>query len=62
MAKIAILKQTRVRVDLIVPTGLDLPDGPQDVVAVKLYADDPRGLVAAARERLDPDEPSRTAA
>ena len=51
-AKVAILKQTRIAVELADPTRLDHPDGTEHVIAVKLYVDDARGFVAAARERL----------
>ena len=51
-AKVAILKQTRVTVALREPLALPYRDDPREVVAVKLAADDPAGLVRAARERL----------
>lgn len=51
-AKVAILKQTRVTVELREPRALPHRDDPREVVLVKLAADDPAALVAAARERL----------
>lgn len=51
-AKVAILKQTRIAVDLAEPTRLDHPDGTEYVAAVKFYVDDARGFVVAAKERL----------
>ena len=47
---VPVMKQTRVEVRLREPTALPLPDGIEEVTAVRLYADDPRGFVAAARE------------
>lgn len=52
IAKVAILKQTRIAVELCGPTRLDHPDGNEHVTAVKLYVDDPRGFLAAATQRL----------
>jgi hypothetical protein len=49
---VAVLKRTRIDVVLHAPTVLELPDGPREVTAVRLDADDPRAFVAAARERL----------
>jgi hypothetical protein len=49
---VAVLKQTRVAVRLHEPTAIELPDGPRDIVEAHLYVDDPRGFVAAARDRL----------
>lgn len=44
-----ILKQTKVDVELREPLELRLPDGPETISAVRLYAEDPPGLVAAIR-------------
>lgn len=52
VAKVAILKMTRVTVTLREPLALTHCDDPREVVAVKLAADDPAALVQAARERL----------
>jgi hypothetical protein len=49
---VAVLKRTRVDVVLQRPTTLVLPDGPREVTAVRLDADDPKAFVAAVRERL----------
>ena len=49
VASVPVMKQTRVEVKLREPTTLALPDGPEEVTALRLYADDPRGFVAAAR-------------
>ena len=49
---VAVLKRTRVDVVLHAPTTLVLPDGPREVTAVRLDADDPKAFVAAVRERL----------
>ena len=49
---VAVLKRTRIDVVLRAPTTLALPDGPLEVTAVRLDADDPKALVAAARRRL----------
>jgi hypothetical protein len=43
---VPVMKQTRVEVQLREPT--QLPGAPEAVTAVRLYADDPRALVAAA--------------
>ena len=47
---VPVMKQTRVQLALHPDTTLDLPDGPPRSRAVRLYADDARGFVAAARE------------
>ena len=47
---VPVMKQTRVAVSLDRPTTLRLPSGPAEVTELRFYADDPRGLVAAARE------------
>lgn len=63
IAKVAILKQTRVAVDLAGPLRLNHPDGTEDIVTVKLYVDDARGFVATARERLaQREDPEHAAA
>ena len=49
---VAVLKQTRVDVVLREPTRLELPDGPETVTEVRLYVDNPRAFVTAARERI----------
>ncbi len=46
------LKLTRVEVILRGPTAVELPDGAEAITALRLYADDPRALVARAREHL----------
>ncbi len=58
---VAVLKRTRIDVVLQAPTRLGLPDGPRDVTAVRLDADDPRAFVAAARERLAERSPEGAA-
>jgi hypothetical protein len=52
VVSVPVLKLTRVEVVLREPTTVWLPDGPEEVTAVQLYADDHRGLVARAREHL----------
>ena len=52
IATVAVLKLTRVAVRLRRPVALALPDGPTPVAEIRFYVDDPRGFVAAARERL----------
>jgi len=49
---VPVLRQTRVDVAMREPTTVELPDGPQEITELRLYADDPGALVAAARERL----------
>lgn len=49
VAHVAVLKQTRVSVALERPTAVD---GAREVVEVRFYVDDPRGFVAAARQRV----------
>jgi hypothetical protein len=58
---VAVLKRTRIDVVLRAPTTLVLPDGPREVTAVRLDADDPKALVAAARGRLAERSPQGTA-
>ncbi len=45
-------KQSRVDVVLHRPTAVELPEGAQAIAELRLYADDARAFVAAARERL----------
>jgi len=52
VAHVAMMKQTRVNVVLRRPSGIELPDGTQEIAELRLYVDDPRAFVAAARERL----------
>ena len=49
---VAVLKQTRVDVVLSRPTTVKLPDGTEEITELRFYVDDPRALVARARERL----------
>ena len=49
---VAVLKQTRVDVVLRGPTAIELRDVPEQPVELRLYADDARAFVAAARARL----------
>jgi hypothetical protein len=44
--------QTNVDITLRHPLEVALPSGPETVTAIRLHADDARGLVAAARARL----------
>lgn len=62
VARMAILKQTRIRVDLHGPTPVRLPDGVREIECLKLYADRPAELVTAARARLAAAEPAGVAA
>lgn len=48
--------QTTVDVTLRRPLEVDLPAGRETVVAIRLHADDARGLVRAVRERIGRDE------
>jgi len=59
VANVAVMKQTRVDVELRRPTAIELPDGTEELTGVRFYADDARGLVATARERLADREPAR---
>jgi hypothetical protein len=52
VVSVPVLKLTRVEVVLRGPTTVSLPGGPEQVTAVRLNADDHRGLVARAREHL----------
>jgi len=49
---VAVLNQTKVDVALHQPTTVKLPNGTQEITELRLYVDDPRAFVAAARERL----------
>ena len=49
---VAILKQTRVDVVLREPTAIGLRDSTAQLAEIRLYADDARAFVAAARARL----------
>jgi hypothetical protein len=53
VASFPVMKQTRVDVALERPTCVALPEGTEEITAVRLYADDARAFVAAARERLE---------
>lgn len=55
VASVAVMKQTRVAVRFGVPTTIALADGPRELVELRLYADDPRGFVAAAARHRRPD-------
>ena len=49
---VAVLKQTKVDVVVVRPTTVRLPAGMEEVTEVRLYVDDPRAFVVAAREHL----------
>jgi hypothetical protein len=51
-ADVPMLKQVRVAVRLTGPTPVALPAGEHVLEEVRFYADDPKALVAAAREHL----------
>ena len=59
VANVAVMKQTRVDVVLRRPTAIELPDSTEQLTGVRFYADDARGFVATARERLADREPAR---
>jgi hypothetical protein len=59
VANVPVMKQTRVAVVLHRPTAIVLPDGTEEITEVRLYADDARAFVAAARERLDREDAAR---
>jgi hypothetical protein len=59
VATVPVLKQTRVDVTLHRPTTLELPGGAREITEVRLYADDARSFVAAARERLEQEHAAR---
>lgn len=48
--------QTNVDITLRHPLEVALPSGPETVTAIRLHADDARGLVAAARKRIGRNE------
>jgi hypothetical protein len=52
VATVPVLKQTRVDIALHRPTEVALPDGTREITELRLYADDARAFVAAAREQL----------
>jgi hypothetical protein len=52
IARVAVLKQTRVAVALRQPTAVALPDEPTVISEIHFYVDNPRALVAAASEHL----------
>jgi hypothetical protein len=52
VVNVPVLKLTRVDVALRAPTPVELPDGVQEISELRLYVDDPRAFVAAAREQL----------
>lgn len=52
VVSVAVLKQTKVAVVLREPTTVELPEGMEEITELRFYADDPRALVAAAREQL----------
>ncbi|MGI9099838.1 MAG: PH domain-containing protein [Solirubrobacteraceae bacterium] len=49
---LAVLKQTKIDVELHRPTTIKLPHSTEQITELRFYVDDPRALVAAARERL----------
>jgi len=53
IARVAVLKQTRVAAELRRPISIALADDPTPISEIHFYVDNPRGFVAAARERLD---------
>lgn len=59
---VPVMKLTRIDIELHAPMTIALPDGPQEVTRLRLYADDPARFVGRARERLsvsaDGDTPS----
>ena len=57
VVSVGVLKQTRVDVILRAPTTVELPSGPREIAELRLYADDPRAFVAAAREHLTGNQP-----
>ena len=59
VATVPVLKQTRVDVALHRPTEVVLPDGAREITELRLYADDAREFVAAARERLEQEHAAR---
>jgi hypothetical protein len=59
VASVPVLKQTRVDVVLHRPTAVELPDGAQAITELRLYADDARAFVAAARGRRGHEDAAR---
>jgi hypothetical protein len=53
---VVVASQTTVDVALRHPLQVTLPSGAETVTAIRLHADDARGLVAAVRQRLDRTE------
>jgi hypothetical protein len=51
---VAVMSQTNVAVMLTSPVEIELPSGRVSVRELRLWADDPAGLVAAARATLEP--------
>ena len=52
VVNVAVVKQTKVGVVLQWPTTVELPGGTREATELRLYVDDPRAFVTAARERL----------
>lgn len=52
-AVVAVMRQTKVDIRFLEPTTIALPDGPVEVVRLRVYADRPHDFVAAARTRLE---------
>jgi len=59
VATVPVMNQTRVDVVLHRPTAVALPDGTEEITELRLYADDARAFVAAARERLEREDAAR---
>lgn len=57
VASVAMLKLTNVAVTLRHPLPVAAHDGRHDADELRFYVDDPRGFVAAARERLAAESP-----
>jgi hypothetical protein len=52
IVSVPVLKQTRIDVELRRPTAVELPDGAEQITALRFYVDDPRTFVSRARARL----------
>ncbi len=52
VVNVAVLRRTKVDLSLHRPTRLDLPSGREDVTEVRLYVDNPKAFVKAARQQL----------
>lgn len=52
IVSVPVLKQTRIDVELQRPTAVKLPDGTEEITALRFYVDDPRTFVSRARARL----------